>query len=148
MDDLEGEKESNARGMNSTATNHVVCSPPVFASSPRHPGIQEGEVDDMEGEKESPCNARGVTPLPAATNHVVCSPPTFASSPRRPVAHLLSRSLSIWSSAEKDEQNEEQVDGQLGGQGQGLGLSILREGGEETLSARILAALVDCCFCA
>ena len=147
MDDLEGEKESNARGMNSTATNHVVCSPPVFASSPRHPGIQEGEVDDMEGEKESPCNARGVTPLPAATNHVVCSPPTFASSPRRPVAHLLSRSLSIWSSAEKDEQHEEQLDGQLDGQGQGLGLSILREGGEETLSARILAAFVDCCFC-
>ena len=52
--------------------------------------------------------------------------------------------MSIWSSAEKDEQNEEQVDGQ----GQGLGLSILREGGEETLAARILAALVDCCFCA
>ena len=84
---------------------------------------------------------------PTAANHVLVSPPAFASSPRRPVADMLSWSMNIWSSAEKEEQQDGQHDGQVVEQGQGLGLSILREGGEETLSARILAAFVDCCFC-
>ena len=71
-------------------------------------------------------------------NAVISSPPTFASSPhRRAFADLLSPSKSIWSSS---------ADGEDGGQG--LGLSLLQEGGEGTLTSRILAAFVDCCFCA
>ena len=121
-----------------------------------------------EKEKDFPYPCIAATPvgrmkeISTATNFVVSTPPAYASSPHsRPVADLLSRSVSIWSSTEKEEHvggegqglglsiwSRTEKEEQVGGQGQGLGLSILREGGEGTLTARILAAFVDCCFCA
>ena len=131
--------------------------------------LKKEEVDEMvalkteekEADLDNPCNTstpdRDMKLVSTASNFVL-SPPAFASSPFRPVINLLSRSasirsspeqeehggeglgLSIWSRTEKTEQEDHG--------GPGLGLSILREGGEGTLTDRILAALVDCCFCA
>ena len=163
------------------------------------------KMEEKETDSDDPCNASApegdMETICAATNFVLSSPPAFASSPYRPVINVLSRSasirsspeeeeehggeglsLSIWSRTEKTEQEDHDGQGlglsilsrtekteqeDHGGQGlglsilsrseeteqddhggQGLGLSILREGGEGTLTDRILAAFVDCCFCA
>ena len=120
------------------------------------------KMEEKEADLDNPCNTstpdRDMKLVSTASNFVLSSPPAFASSPFRPVINLLSRSasirsspeqeehggeglgLSIWSRTEKTEQEDHG--------GPGLGLSILREGGEGTLTDRILAALVDCCFCA
>ena len=111
---------------------------------------EEKEVNVMDALKEQPENnleedfaeelktPEGKKEMLNINNAVISSPPTFASSPhRRAFADLLSPSKSIWSSS---------ADGEDGGQG--LGLSLLQEGGEGTLTSRILAAFVDCCFCA
>ena len=111
---------------------------------------EEKEVNVMDALKEQPENnleedfaeelktPEGKKEMLNINNAVISSPPTFASSPhRRAFADLLSPSKSIWSSS---------ADGEEGGQG--LGLSLLQEGGERTLTSRILAACVDCCFCA
>ena len=98
--------------------------------------------DDVVGDDEQ---AKGQLPSPR-----LISPPPVASSPHLRVGDLLlSRSLSIWDGSVLGEQMhfDDDDDGVVDDDRQGLGLSILPDG-EGTLSDKIVAAFIDCFFCA
>ena len=98
--------------------------------------------DDVVGDDEQP---KGQLPPP----HLISSPPV-ASSPHLRVGDLLlSRSVSIWDSSMLGEQLhfDDVDDDVVDDDRQGLGLSILPDG-EGTLSDKIVAAFIDCFFCA
>ena len=105
------------------------------------PVEQLNNDDDVVNDDEQ---AKGQLPPP----HLTSSPPPVASSP-----HLgdlfLSRSVSIWDSSVLEEQMlfDDDHDGVVDDDRQGLGLSILPDG-EGTLSDKIVAAFFDCFFCA
>ena len=99
--------------------------------------------DDVVGDDEQ---AKGQLPSP----RLISSPPPVASSPHLRVGDLLlSRSVSIWDSSQLGEQMHfgDDDDGVVDDDRQGLGLSILPDG-EGTLSDKIVAAFIDCFFCA
>ena len=105
------------------------------------PVEQLNNDDDVVDDDEQP---KGQLSSP----RLISSPPSVASS-----LHLgdlfLSRPVSIWDSSVLGEQmhfdddDDDVVDDDL----QGLGLSILPDG-EGTLSDKIVAAFIDCFFCA